>query len=183
MTAAISFGLIFSSAKLKNLNQGEIILGGLPERYCPKEAQLLIVAGRPLPRHILPSINQEKTRVTDRSIPIADCRRVDLRVILGKKEAVYQVYLKLPRALAFQLNVSWPTRKTVYYYPPLGDLDDNNLINDQDLELVKNELFSTAAPTSDLDGDQQVTVLDYNLVRLNQQAGESRPDGQPWRAK
>lgn len=150
---------------------GVISLTGLPDQYCPSQAQVIVTDSK-----------NATTILLDASVAVEQCRYIALKGLVGSVSESRLVIIKLSRALAFRMQIDSP--KGVYHYAPsLGDVNGDNVIDSLDENQVATALFSTdlaKIAENDLDRDEKVTVLDLSLIRINHRTGIFRPDRKSW---
>lgn len=153
--------------------QGIIELTNLPDQYCPLQAQVATFE--------LNAKTSEKA-LLDKQLVVDECRYVVLKEIFELTSEPRQLFVKLPNALAFRLQID-SVKGRYEYAPSLGDVNGDNVIDSIDETLVSNALFSidpTQITANDIDQDKKVSVLDLSLTRVNHRAGAVRPDGKNW---
>jgi len=141
-----------------------------PVRYCPTTAQLIVAR----------VVQSSKVQVVfDETIPVRNCDTIPLAQPDLQRPGDFRVYVKLPKARAFQLAMTAPLVTQVTHPLQLGDVNNDNVIDQTDISLVEVGLKTKAADV-DLDNDGASTVLDLSLTRLNQGIGVARPDDRAW---
>lgn len=138
-----------------------IVLQSLPIEYCPKEAEIYRESkiGK---SNILAVINCDTISLTN------------MKLIDGEK-----IIVKLPKALAFKINYNDGASRYLIGLR-VGDVTQDNIIDDQDRRFVSNNLFSSNTK-ADVDMDGSVTVHDLSLTIINKAVGALRPDNKEWR--
>lgn len=153
--------------------QGVIELTNLPDQYCPLQVQVATFE--------LNAKTSEKA-LSDKQVVVDECRYVVLKEILELTNEPRQLFVKLPNALAFQVQID-SVKGRYQYAPSLGDVNGDNVIDSIDETLVANALFGidpTQVTANDIDQDKKVSVIDLSLTRINHRAGAVRPDGKNW---
>ncbi|MCR4277924.1 MAG: dockerin type I domain-containing protein [Candidatus Berkelbacteria bacterium] len=153
--------------------QGVIELTNLPDQYCPLQAQVAIFE---------PNTKTSEKALFDKQLVVDECRYVVLKEILELASEPRQLFVKLPNALAFRLQID-SVKGRYQYAPSLGDVNGDNVIDSIDETLVANALFGIdpiQITANDIDRDKKVSVLDLSLTRVNYRAGAVRPDGKNW---
>lgn len=139
-----------------------ILLAGLPSTLCP--THVLVVVGGDAPH--------------EQTVELANCRVLELaRLGVEKKDAT--VLIKVSHALAERVVLTSETQ-TVSVSIRLGDIDNDNVIDQQDEELVAKELWAKSTSGTDLDSDGTVSGADLAYTRLNRGVGQEKADGTPW---
>lgn len=143
----------------------KIQLSNLPVGYCPSRVWLLVT-------------DHAGEVFFDNELTVGNCRDVDLTDITLPSEGI--VYLKAPLALGLKRNFSSESLPLITALA-LGDVTADNVIDRADEVLISGAASgSEPVPAADIDQDGQVTVIDLAYARVNQRAGEPRPDGKPW---
>lgn len=145
----------------------ELTLGEIPHQICPDKAWLLVT-----------SLDQS-TSVIDRLVPVRECRSISIRNYLPTVAGEYNMYVKLPKALAASAVVNTPFEQSITIPIRFGDITQDNNIDGSDEKLVIDQLYSLGGPT-DVTGDGKVSIEDVVLVRLNKGVGAERADKKPW---
>ncbi len=144
-------------------------LSNRPSRFCPETAKVVAV------KTATPTTVHFEGQTT-----VRQCEIISLPIDQLSEPIEYQIFVQIDRALAFRAVVTGPVR-TLSMPIQLGDVTGDNTINEDDIrELERGLGQAELAAQLDIDGDKEVTILDYALVRLNQGAGVSRPDGKLW---
>lgn len=153
--------------------QGVIELTNLPDQYCPLQVQ---VATFKL------NAKTSGTTLSDKQVAVEECRYIVLKNISELTDEPRQIFVKLPNALAFRMQID-STAGRYQYAPSLGDVNGDNVIDSLDETQVADTLFSvdpTKITANDIDQDGKVSVLDLSLTRINHRAGAIRPDSKNW---
>lgn len=137
-----------------------IQLDNLPASYCPSQAEVFHTSSQAVATR-LDVVACDVVRLGDLDLANAE-----------------EVYVKLPKALAFSIQYSSSVDRYVVGVR-VGDATDDNIINEQDEALVMEQIF-TDANSADVDLDGQVSSDDLALVKLNEAVGKKRPDGGSW---
>lgn len=133
-----------------------ILLAGLPATLCPT--------------HIIVVVGGDASR--EQTVELANCRTLELaRLGVEKKDAT--VLIKLSHALAERVALT-PETQTVSVSMRLGDVDNDNVIDQQDEELVTKELWEKSTTGTDLDSDGTVSAADLAYTRLNRGVGQEK---------
>lgn len=143
-----------------------------PTTFCPTSAQVVIV-----------QTANPKTIDFDDDVAVANCDQVILEAGSLSGTVEYQLFVLVPGARALRVVAAGPILTLIDAPIQLGDTNDDNVINEVDQRFVEARIGQTSveALAADVDGDRQVTILDYSLVATNQGAGQVRPDQKPWR--
>lgn len=153
--------------------QGVIELTNLPDQYCPLQVQVATF-----------KLNAKTSgaALSDKQLAVEECRYIVLKNISELTNEPRQLFVKLPHALAFRIQID-STEGRYQYAPSLGDVNGDNVIDSIDETRVADTLFSvdpTKITANDIDQDRKVSVLDLSLTRINHRAGAIRPDGKSW---
>lgn len=151
---------------------GTLELTNLPDTYCPTEAEIVVEG----------LSTKETLPTSDQKSPITNCRTISLESLGTINPQPTFLLIKLPKALAFRLQID-SLKGSYQYSPSLGDVNNDNVIDLLDRQQVESAIFSsesTAVKRNDIDQDNKVTVLDLALTRVNSRAGATRPDGRDW---
>jgi len=163
--AAVALVLAYRPPLQPGAPAKKIQLSNLPVGYCPSRVWLIVTdhAGKVF-------FDNERT--------VGNCREVDLTDITLPSEGL--VYLKAPLALALKRTFTSESLPLITALA-LGDVTADNVINGADEVLVRGAVSgSEPVPGTDIDQDGQMTVIDLAYIKVNQRAGEPRPDGKPW---
>lgn len=136
-----------------------ILLAGLPTTLCPT--------------HVIVVIDTD-----EQAVELSNCRTLEL-ARLGLEKKSVTVLIKLSHALAERVALTSETQ-TASVSVRLGDVDNDNVIDQQDEELVAKELWEKSVSGADLDSDGMVTAADLAYTRLNRGVGQEKTNGSPW---
>ncbi len=159
--------------KTDTLEGAGIRLTNRPTAFCPEKAKVVAVkTGRAESIHF------------DGEAVIAGCDAIRLPTDQLNEAVEYQIFVSIDGARAFRAIASGPIEAYLSFPIQVGDTNSDNVINEVDLRGVQAALgkIDAEAGRFDVDGDKEVTILDYSLVITNQGAGVSRPDGKLWGA-
>lgn len=142
---------------------GVVSLSNRPDSYCPTAAEAKVE-----PANLSQNLN------------VTDCRTIDLRSLATSLASGSKIYLKLPFALTVELNVGASLQSSYQISLELGDVNNDNVIDQTDEQLIRESLFIAAADSRqserDVDGDKTVTMLDLALAKLNHGVGAVQPN-------
>lgn len=145
-----------------------------PTTFCPTSVQVVIIQ----------TSNPDSIGFDD-EVAVENCDQVILSANSVAASGEYQIFVFIPGARALRVVVAGPISTLVDIPIQLGDTNEDNVINEVDQRFVEARIGQTSAEAlaADVDGDAQVTILDYSLVATNQGAGQVRPDQKPWRGQ
>src|SRR3989344_3609866 len=170
LVVIVAIGLaVILVTKRSSTQPGAILLGRVPDHYCPQQAQVVVTPANSTVIEL------------DKSIDVIDCRSIDLTTLLKDLKSPNNLFIKLPEALASKLLLGSAT-SSYSFVPILGDVNGDNIIDGVDQSLVEKALLSKDGNLNgvDVDQDKAVTVLDLSLTRINAQVGVDRPDKKRW---
>lgn len=150
-----------------------IHLTNRPSSFCPDSARVVAV-----------KTGQATSIHFDGEAVIASCDSLRLPTEQLQESVEYQIFVSIDGVRAFRVVAAGPITTYLPFPIQVGDTNNDNVINEVDLRGVKAVLGKKGADAGlfDVDGDKEVTILDYSLVLTNQGAGVSRPDGKLWSA-
>ena len=159
-------GLLVANVRINTTNNlavlsDGIVLENLPINYCPKQAE----------------IYQSGRANSSTIVVVRDCRNIAFNQLNLSNDQ--QIIIKLPKALAFTVNYYTGTNRYLVGLR-VGDVNGDNIIDEQDEELVTSNLFNSN-DVADVDMDGEITAHDLSLTRSNRAVGVPRGDDQEWR--
>ncbi len=142
-----------------------------PPKFCPKTAKVVVATAA-----------QPAVALFEGQAAVGGCELLTLPKENLNQAIEYQIFISIAGARAFRLIGAGPLTTFLDYPIQVGDVNDDNIINETDRQAVAIGLKDSqqAVDRLDVDNDGQLTVLDYSLVSLNQGAGVNRPDDKLW---
>lgn len=142
-----------------------------PATFCPTTARVVI-----LRTPAAPSLQ------FDQEVAVTNCEHILLDQSLLADPVEFQLFAYVTGTKALRAVAAGPITSLIDAPIQVGDTNNDNVINEVDQRFVELRIGQTgaAALDADVDGDSQVTILDYSLVATNQGAGQLRPDNKQW---